>query len=172
MEKGFTMIELLVSIGIIAVLSAISLSIFDTPRSSSRDARIVEDINQITRALELYQLDHSRYPGGNEIDTGAGSFSTLVLENYLSGVSTHPLGDQSYQYQGLINKNGVACSVGAECLYYHVGAKLQNRTSPALKNDADKNFPGSGIDGISGLSNCADDLGSDIAADLCYDITP
>ncbi|MBI1975439.1 MAG: prepilin-type N-terminal cleavage/methylation domain-containing protein [Candidatus Vogelbacteria bacterium] len=170
MKKGFTMLELIVVFGLIAVLSSFAVSFLETPRSTSRDARAVEDINQLVRALQLYHIDHSVYPGGDELGAGSGSFGFLVTGGYITSMPT-----DNQQYQGLLSKGGGACEAGGQCAYYHLAVKLQNTSSPALKNDADSNvsgLPSRDIDGISNLGNCANDFGNDLATDLCYDVTP
>lgn len=50
--QGFTLVELLVVISIIAILSVIGLTIFGSVQKNSRDARRKEDINAIADAME------------------------------------------------------------------------------------------------------------------------
>lgn len=56
------MIELLVVIGIIALLSSLVLVSVGMVRSKARDAQRRNDIKQITNALELYYTAHNSYP--------------------------------------------------------------------------------------------------------------
>jgi len=64
--SGFTLIELLVVIAIISLLSSVVLSSLSGARANSRDARRLQDINQIRTALELYYNDNGQYPFPNE----------------------------------------------------------------------------------------------------------
>lgn len=56
--KGFTLIELMVVVAIIAILSVIGLAIFSTAQANARDARRKGDIDAIANVLET-----SRSPG-------------------------------------------------------------------------------------------------------------
>jgi len=78
LKKGFTLIELLVVIAIIALLSSVVLATLSTARAKARDARRIEDIRQLQRAVELYADDHGGlYPNSVNfatfVDPGATS---------------------------------------------------------------------------------------------------
>lgn len=51
-QKGFTLVELLVVVAIIAILSVIGLTIFTSAQSNARDARRKSDVDAIAKALE------------------------------------------------------------------------------------------------------------------------
>lgn len=51
-NRGFTLVELLVVVAIIAILSVIGLTIFTSAQSNARDARRKSDIEAIANALE------------------------------------------------------------------------------------------------------------------------
>ncbi len=51
--KGFTLVELLVVISIIAILSVIGITVFSGVQKNARDARRRGDINAIAKALEV-----------------------------------------------------------------------------------------------------------------------
>lgn len=63
-NKGFTLIELVVSMAIIAILAAAGLSSFTTSQIKGRDGRRKSDLTQFSRALELYYNDYGQYPTG------------------------------------------------------------------------------------------------------------
>lgn len=72
MKKGFTLVELLVTIAIIAVLTAILLPNFLGARERAKDAQRIEDLGSIKTALRMYYNDFQSYPPGTGItDIGA-----------------------------------------------------------------------------------------------------
>lgn len=56
--RGFTLIEILVVIAIIAILAAITLSVFARAKESGKKAACISNLNQTVIALQLY-LDES-----------------------------------------------------------------------------------------------------------------
>jgi len=61
-NAGFTIIELLVVIGIIAILSGLLLPALGGARESARVTRVHSDLRQITVALQLYQHQYNVFP--------------------------------------------------------------------------------------------------------------
>ena len=61
-NRGFTIMELLVVLAIIGMLFSIILASYSVIKQRNRDARRSADINQISRALALYFNDTRRYP--------------------------------------------------------------------------------------------------------------
>lgn len=73
---GFTLIELLVVISIIGLLASVVLVALNSARQKSRDAKRISDMNQMSKAFELFFNTASAYPTG----TGtAGSATSYVL---------------------------------------------------------------------------------------------
>ncbi len=62
MRKGFTMIELLTVIAIIAILAAIIFPVAGTVRERARQSRCMSNLNQIFVALQNYKDDYRAYP--------------------------------------------------------------------------------------------------------------
>lgn len=69
LSKGFTLIELLVVVAIIAILSAMGLSVFTNAQRKARDARRRADLNAIQSAAEQYYLQNSTYPTSVQVVT-------------------------------------------------------------------------------------------------------
>jgi type II secretion system protein G len=69
-KRGFTIIELIVVIAIIAVLAGIVISSVNIYTAKARDAKRMADLRQISKALELYKIDNGQYPSTAGICAG------------------------------------------------------------------------------------------------------
>ncbi len=61
-QKGFTLIELLVVIAIIGLLATIVLVSVNTAREKARYTRVKADIDQIVKAMKIYEIDVGELP--------------------------------------------------------------------------------------------------------------
>lgn len=61
-QKAFTLLELLVVMAILALLVGLGLRTFGSVQQKSRDNKRKQDLQSITKALELYYNDFKRYP--------------------------------------------------------------------------------------------------------------
>ncbi len=60
--RGFTLVEVLIVIGVIAVLAGITVIAYNGTQERARDAKRKTDIASIAKAMELYYDDNGRYP--------------------------------------------------------------------------------------------------------------
>jgi len=61
-SRGFTLVELLITVGIIALLIGLSLVGITIARKNSQKARVKSDLGMIAVALEAYHSDFGDYP--------------------------------------------------------------------------------------------------------------
>src|SRR5579863_10546457 len=61
-ERGFTLIEMMIVVAIIAILVAILVPNFMRARAQAQTAACEANLKEIATALELYQTDHQSYP--------------------------------------------------------------------------------------------------------------
>ncbi len=61
-QKAFTLLELLVVIAILALLVGLGLRTFGSVQQKSRDSRRKQDLQNISKAMELYYNDFKHYP--------------------------------------------------------------------------------------------------------------
>ncbi len=64
LQRGFTLIEMLVVIAIISILIGIGINTFTIAQQKARDVRRKADLRSIQTALELYKQDKGDYPTG------------------------------------------------------------------------------------------------------------
>jgi general secretion pathway protein G len=101
-SKGFTMIELLVSVTIIAVLTVIGAVSYSSVNKRSRDVKRKSDLEQIRSALEMYRSDQAEYPNaGLTVGsfTNTTALASFTVPSYMPSVPSDPNADKSYYYQ-------------------------------------------------------------------------
>ncbi|MDI6821184.1 MAG: type II secretion system protein [Patescibacteria group bacterium] len=89
-KQAFTLIEMLVVIAIIGVLSSVLLTALGPARDKAKDARIIQEINQVRVILETIG-NNGNYSAIPEVSGGDGStvdnpdLKVLVKDIYNSG---------------------------------------------------------------------------------------
>ncbi len=137
-SRGFTLVELLIVIAIIAMLTAIVLTSLISSRQKSRDAHRVADLKEVQKALEIYFDTNQTYPV-----SGAGPAYPIppVLYNgttqFLAGLPQNPSGTP---YRYLATRGAASpftrCDV-APCINFLLYVTLENSNSYGLLQDAD-----------------------------------
>lgn len=98
--RGFTIVELLIVIVIIAILAAITLVAYNGITNRSKLARVQSDYSNIDKAIAMYVAEQGVVPlcsGG----AGAGcAFSTIIpgLTQYSTGLPTKTINDKDILY--------------------------------------------------------------------------
>ena len=116
MKRGFTFIELMIVMAILAILTGIVTGNVINSLKKGRDTERKADLHQIQNALELYYHDHHAYPTPQ--DTHGLPFGINGLEEggtvYIKKLPQDPIGN-SYLYTG--NSTGT---------YYSLYSTIEN----------------------------------------------
>lgn len=94
-QRGFSLIEILVAVTIIAILTAIATSGFTKQQQLARDAKRISDVMNIGIALEGYRTAHGSYPppvnnGFAVANSGTAVGELLVNEGLLNVAPKDP----------------------------------------------------------------------------------
>lgn len=93
-NKGFTLVELMVAISIVAVLAAVGFTLFQNTQASARDAKRRADVDAMSSAMEThFDATTGKYPA-------AGSYPATLQTSWFTGqaVPADPLNASPYLY--------------------------------------------------------------------------
>lgn len=117
-KRGFTIVELIVVITVIAILATIVIVSYSSVQKSSRDSQRKSDVTQVKIALEKYYADNGQFPAVCSADGTACNISSLAtpLNPYIQSIPIDPSGTaNAYQYvRGGTNGNAYAIRIAYE----------------------------------------------------------
>lgn len=93
--KGFTLVELLIVVGIIGILATLLMANFIGVRQRARDAQRKSDIRQIQSALEFYRSDIGNYPA-SVAACGSSLTGGTPVNTYMQKIPCDPSGSTYY----------------------------------------------------------------------------
>ena len=91
-EKGFTLVELMVVIIILAVLTGIAVPSYLTLKSRSSEIATEINMRNIASALAIYDADNERYPLTDDYP------DDMINRGYLSNIINEDSWGNNYQY--------------------------------------------------------------------------
>ncbi len=102
-QKGFTLIELMIVIAIIGILAAIAIPQFSAYRMRAFNAAAQSDVRNAATAEEAYFVDNQTY--GSETDINATTSENVTLAasgntTLYTITATHSSGDKTYTLIG------------------------------------------------------------------------
>ncbi len=162
-SKGFTLVELLVVITILAILMTIGIAVYSGVQKNARDVRRKTDLRSIKVALELYYQTNGKYPNRDWVySTTAQPWIPELTSDYMSqGVPTDPFnsgnggpwtGTTNYRYAYW----ALACGGFPAGQFYVLVAQLENKTDgDNLAHKNNKWCDGNGLYSSSGWSGSA-----------------
>jgi prepilin-type N-terminal cleavage/methylation domain-containing protein len=121
-NKGFTLFELLVSISIIAILTALATISYSSAQKKARDTKRIQDMGLVQKAEELwYMLNSSTYKAGCSSGT---SWVDVSNDSTVFVFPTDPKNAGSYIY------SASSCGGAAYC----VCAAMEGATGNSSNN--------------------------------------
>lgn len=81
-ESGFTLIELVVVMAIIAILASLAVPVFTAQIKKAREAVLQEDLHVMRNAIDAYTMDKGKAPQ---------SLDDLVQAGYLRTIPVDPM---------------------------------------------------------------------------------
>lgn len=121
-NSGFTIVELLIVISIIAILSSIGMTIYQSVNVKARDGIRKQDLNTLATTLEIYFQNKSQYPKVTtcETDPETSTFYQAIKGYISQGVPKDPTTQEAY------------CYLSQDGLDYSICAKLENTSDPDI----------------------------------------
>lgn len=142
-KKGFSLVELLVVITIIAILSVVAYMAIGGQTTKARNSRRMQDLSTLQSVLESYAISNSnKYP--------ATITSVDLTTQYISKIPTDPSTSLPYKY-----------ATGAGAKTYQLGAYLEDETgglaskSYVIGNGTGLLTTGCTYTPATGVCNCA-----------------
>ncbi len=137
-SEGFTLVEILVVVGIIAILSVITIAYINPSilLKRARDDQRLAEMKQIQSALEAYKGDHGTYPSLGTVATPASGWnrlSAIVLNNV--GGTAGMTATVTYLRKIPTGPNGT----GSNCLGYHYAVSADYKSYTLFVNLEDVN---------------------------------
>lgn len=159
---GFTLIELMVAISIVAIVATIGAIVYSQAQNSGKITKRRQDLIAINQALELYRNSTGKYP----ISTGFDCVASLsgvnsLAPTYMPIVPTDPA--------GISKTDPAACY-----LYKSDGTEYKVRTNPQLYTNAEmttddfKQQPSLIDPWLDATSNCDIETNGDVQAWALY----
>jgi prepilin-type N-terminal cleavage/methylation domain-containing protein len=114
-HAGFTLVELMVVVGIIGVLAAIAVPQFSSRQGKAYDARVKQDARNVATAEESYYTDNLTYYSGScnsmpGVNLSPGVMCTATSSgNAFSIQTSHPRATQSCTWTSDATPN-LSCS--------------------------------------------------------------
>ncbi len=95
-ERGFTFIELMVVLAIMALLSGLVAAVSVGKIRQSKESALKEDLHNMRKALDDYYADKGKYPV---------KLQDLVDQRYLRSIPEDPLTDSQDTWQAVVSQD-------------------------------------------------------------------
>lgn len=83
--RGFTIVELLIVIVVIAILATISVATYSGIQSRAEFSRLKAELSSLNKAVEMYYIDHGSYP----VRTSWSGNNQAINDAFIPGLAPH-----------------------------------------------------------------------------------
>ena len=124
-ESGFTLVELMIVMAIIAILSTIAIPSFVHNVKKAKEAVLKEDLHTMRTAIDSYTVDKEKAPQGLDDLVQAGYLKTIPIDPMTSRSDTwmtsqsDALGDINEQMSGINDVHSGAQDISTEGTSYN-----------------------------------------------------
>lgn len=93
LSRGFTIVELLIVIVVIAILASITIVAYNGTQNRAKDSQLDAAVHDLKGSLELYFADQGVYPtacGSDNAGCNVSSLASYLVPEYLDVMSSTP----------------------------------------------------------------------------------
>lgn len=85
-RSGFTIVELLIVIVVIAILAAISIVAYNGIQNRANDSAVQSDLSSAAKKLAIYKIDNGEYPTGTTSSLIRDALETIDMKMNASAI--------------------------------------------------------------------------------------
>ncbi len=102
-NRGVSLTEIMITMSIILTTASVAAGQYDDATAMARDAQRLSNTQEMSKALDVYNLENNSYPvcGENNQATAEcyNKIKTLLAPGYITEVPNDPINDNTYQFK-------------------------------------------------------------------------
>jgi general secretion pathway protein G len=163
-RKGFTLIELMIAITIIAILATVGLVTYGRIQKNARISKRAQDLRALQAALETFKTGNGKYPyTGNGGNSGGCLKNTLMplIPSYMAILPDDPINNSSdaYCYRYSTDSLGTQYRLETKNLPTSEMSSTEYLAQPQLVDPKKDNYTGTYPGGTNAGDQCKNDPG-------------